>query len=247
MNSSIFGSSPPKFVFDLGITGNAFTATPATNLLFCSTYNVFNGQIVKVTSSGTLPAPLIANTYYHVINADPVNLTFKLSLTKGGSEIDITSAGSGTHSLITEMTVMLDYWVPLREEPDVRKSFQESELEADRFIISRGEYLEIEGRINLFKYPNDAARQSKFTQINQYKNKNVVFWKHRDGEAYKDINGAKVLFYIEHVIPKNLTTLDYRDVLYLKFVSLKEVVYPGWEIIPQIEEIIVDDSFVVNI
>lgn len=243
MNSSIFGSSPPKFIYDHNAAPKGFSVVALTNVLtYTNTEgSLFNGQAVLVSSTGTLPAPLEADTYYYVINISSGYC--KLALTRGGSEIDITDTGTGNHSIITEMSVILDYWVPLKEEPDIRNVAQESELEADRFIIPRGEYLEIEGRINLFKYADDATRRSKFTQINQYKNKNVVFWKHRDGESYKDGSGNEVLFYLESVIPKNLTTLDYRDVLYLKFVSLKEVVYATWGIIPQLEEIIMSNDF----
>ena len=246
MNSSIFGSSAPKFIFDHGETGNAFTVVAATNVFTCSTYTVVNGQRVKVSSTTTLPAPLVADTYYYVISASAG--TFKLSLTRGGTEIDITSTGTGTHSLLTEITVNLDYWVPLGEDADTRNIKQESELEADRIILPRGEYLEIFGKINLFKYADMASRQSKYQEIYEFKNKNVSFWKHRDGSAYKDEDGNEVLFYLESVVPKNLDTLDYRDVLFLRFLSLKGIDYPNsFTIIPTLEEIVMDGGIVVDI
>ena len=144
----------------------------------------------------------------------------------------------------SEATVNLDYWVPIKEDPDTRNIKQESELEADRIILPRGEYLEIEGRVNLYKYADVASRQSKFAEIYQYKNLNVSFWKHRDGSAYMDENGDEVLFYLESVIPRNLTTLDYRDVLYLRFLSLKGIDYPNsFTIIPTLEEIVMSNDY----
>jgi len=48
-------------------------------------------------TTGTLPAPLVADQVYYVDSPD-LN-TFKLTLTLAGSTIDTTSAGSGTHTL----------------------------------------------------------------------------------------------------------------------------------------------------
>jgi hypothetical protein len=52
---------------------------------------------VMVRSSGTLPAPLIANTPYYV--RDKTTDTLKLTSISGGTAIDITSTGSGTIEL----------------------------------------------------------------------------------------------------------------------------------------------------
>lgn len=248
MNYSIFGSSAPKIVFDHNAPAKEFSVNTGTNVLtYVGTQgNLYNGQRIKLATTGTLPSPLAINTNYYVIN--DTGGTCKLSLTRGGTEIDITTAGSGTHTILTELIVMLDYWVPMKEDADSRNVQQESELEADRIILSRGEYLEIQGRINLFKYADMASRQSKFQEIYELKNKNVSFWKHRDGEPYKDEDGNEVLFYLESVIPRNLNTLDYRDVIFLKFLSLKGIDYPNsFAIIPVLEEIVMDSGIVVNI
>ncbi len=246
MNSSIFGSSAPMIAFDHNAAGKNFTVVAATNVFGCTDHGLTNGQRIKVDSSGVLPDPLEATTYYYIISA--TSSTFKLALSRGGTEIDITDTGTGTHTLYTEIYVNLDYWVPLSEDADTRNVKQESELEADRIILPRGEYLEIFGKINLFKYADMASRQSKYQEIYEFKNKNVSFWKHRDGSAYKDEDGNEVLFYLESVVPKNLNTLDYRDVLFLRFLSLKGVDYPNsFTIIPVLEEIIMDSGIVIDI
>lgn len=248
MNTSIFGSSAPKIIYDHNAAAKGFTVVAATNVVTYSTTNgsLVNGQRILVSSTGTLPAPLAADTYYYVINHS--SGTCKLALTRGGTEIDITDTGTGTHSINTEITVNLDYWVPLSEDADTRNVKQESELEADRIILPRGEYLEIFGKINLFKYADIASIQSKYQEIYEFKNKNVSFWKHRDGSAYKDEDGNEVLFYLESVVPKNINTLDYRDVLFLRFLSLKGIDYPNsFTIIPVLEEIIMDSGIVVDI
>lgn len=225
MNSSIFGSTAPMFAFDHNAAGKNFTVVAATNLFTCTDHGLTNGQRIYVDSSGVLPSPLEDLTFYYIISA--TSSTFKLALSRGGTEIDITDTGTGTHSLYTEIFINLDYWVPLAEDADTRNVKQESELEADRIILPRGEYLEIFGMINLFKYADMDTRQRIFQEIYEFKNKNVSFWKHRDGSPYKDEDGNEVLFYLESVVPKNLNTLDYRDVIFLRFLSLKGIDYPN--------------------
>ena len=54
------------------------------------------GEIVRVTGA-SLPAPLLANTNYYV--RDVTTNTFKLSLTSGGSAINLTTAGTGLRQI----------------------------------------------------------------------------------------------------------------------------------------------------
>jgi hypothetical protein len=56
-----------------------------------------------VSSTGDLPAGLIANQAYYVIT--PTTSTFQLSLSQNGSAVDITSNGTGTitASVITKI------------------------------------------------------------------------------------------------------------------------------------------------
>lgn len=244
MENSIFGGEAPKFIFDHNAAAREFTVIAATNLFYydATAGQLTNNQRVKFSTTGTLPAPLEVGVDYYIINNS--SGTCKVSETRGGTEVDITDTGTGTHSIETEQEVFLDYWITINEETDVRNILHESELEADRFIIPRGEYLEIEGRINLFKYEDMDSRKSKFSEIYEFKNKKVSLWKFRDGDPFKDENGNEVLFYIESVISKNLTTLDYRDVLFLKFRSLKGIDYPNsFPIIAPLEEIVMLNNY----
>lgn len=242
MNVSIFGSNGPMFAFDHNAAGKNFIVDAGTNVFTSTDHGLVNGQRIKVNTSGVLPSPLATTTYYYVISA--TTSSFKISSIRGGTEIDIIDAGTGTHTLYTELFVNLDYWVSLTIEPDIRNIKQESELDADRIILPRGEYLEIFGKINLFKYADLTSRQSKYQEIYEFRNKNVSFWKHRDGSPYKDKDGNEVLFYLESVIPKNLTTLDYRDVLFLRFLSLKGIDYPNsFTIIPTVDEILMSNDY----
>jgi len=64
-----------------------------------------NGDIVKLSSTGTLPAPLTASISYYVVQAGTTNV--KLSLSSGGSVIDLTTTGSG--GFIGKTTTSVDW------------------------------------------------------------------------------------------------------------------------------------------
>jgi hypothetical protein len=74
-----------------------FTVVAATNICTYTggAHGLTNGDTVALASTGTLPAGLDSITEYFIISA--TSSTFKLSLTSGGSEIDITDTGTGTH------------------------------------------------------------------------------------------------------------------------------------------------------
>jgi hypothetical protein len=77
-----------------------FTVNTGTDVVtFTSLSNLINDQIVRVTSTTTLPAPLAAGTSYYLINVDRDAQTCQLALTSGGAAIDITTAGTGTHTI----------------------------------------------------------------------------------------------------------------------------------------------------
>ena len=145
-----------------------------------------------------------------------------------------------------EVTVILNHWVPLIDEPDERIVVQESELDSDREFLPRSEYLKFAGKVLLFKYGNLTLIRSKFEEIYQFKYKKVVLWKHRDGEPYKDADGNPILFFVK-ATPQNLSTLIYKDVLYLEFLSTKGVDYSDSSIvIPQANEIVMDGGTIVE-
>ena len=67
------------------------------NTITYSSHGFTNGNRVQLSSSGTLPSPLNAGTTYFIVGA-ALN-TFQLSLTVGGAAIDLTTVGTGTHSV----------------------------------------------------------------------------------------------------------------------------------------------------
>lgn len=107
-------------VFDLGssncsyglnqiavVTANAATDTVTWSLLSGgsagngSTAGSFvAGQMVYFTNAGGgLPAPLATGTLYYLVNVNRDAGTAQLSATLGGAPIDITTAGTGTHTM----------------------------------------------------------------------------------------------------------------------------------------------------
>ena len=85
--------------FTLGATPSPATfAVDATTDIFTRTAHGFGlGTPVRFTTTTTLPAPLVINTTYYA--RDITTDTFKVSLTPSGTAIDITTTGTGTHTL----------------------------------------------------------------------------------------------------------------------------------------------------
>lgn len=76
-------------------SGTAFTAA-VSDTITSAGHGLSNGDVLLLTSTDTLPAGLSVNTPYYVISA--TTNTFELSATSGGSAVDITDTGTGTHS-----------------------------------------------------------------------------------------------------------------------------------------------------
>lgn len=94
-NITIFSANPQvNTVESVNITSNLLTITA---------HGMTSGNFVRIASTGTLPAPLVANTNYYIFTNGNVN-TFALALTysdavAGINLIDLTSVGSGTITL----------------------------------------------------------------------------------------------------------------------------------------------------
>lgn len=84
-----------SFVLTLN-TGTAFTAANATNLFTSAGHGLSNGDVVLVSNSGgALPTGLSTYTPYYIINRTTND--FQLATSAGGSAVDITTDGTGTH------------------------------------------------------------------------------------------------------------------------------------------------------
>jgi hypothetical protein len=75
------------------------TCTAATtDIITANGHGFANGDRVRFTTTTTLPAGLAINTTYFV--RDATTNTFKVSATDGGTAVDITDTGTGTHSVV---------------------------------------------------------------------------------------------------------------------------------------------------
>lgn len=84
-----------------------FTANATTDLLTTSSaHGLAVNDVVRLTTTGTLPAPLVAGTDYTVVSV-PSTTTLKIAATVGGTAINITTTGTGTHSLTQQRIIQL--------------------------------------------------------------------------------------------------------------------------------------------
>jgi len=87
-----------------GYLGVTFTADATANTITATLDAAPNTEAVRLTTTGTLPAPFaLATTYY--VRDKSANVR-KLAATSGGAAIDITTTGTGTHT-ITPYTDLL--------------------------------------------------------------------------------------------------------------------------------------------
>lgn len=78
-----------------------YSVNATTNVFTVQGTNLLNDEAVLVTTNDTLPAPLDGTTTYYVINS--TGTTFKLSLTVGGAEINVTDIGVGNQFIYREL------------------------------------------------------------------------------------------------------------------------------------------------
>lgn len=91
------GATFHKALFsDAFLVTTAFTATPATDVIAPASGNLIAGCRVRLSTTGTLPPPLAESTDYYIVGATG---SLKLALNFNGTAIDITGAGTGTHTI----------------------------------------------------------------------------------------------------------------------------------------------------
>ncbi len=78
-------------------TFNPTDVNTATDEITVTSHGLVDGEIVRVSSTGTLPSPLLANTVYYVSNATAN--TFKLKTSPSSSVINLSTQGSGVHTV----------------------------------------------------------------------------------------------------------------------------------------------------
>lgn len=86
-----------------------------TDRITWTAHGIVDDTPIFFTSTGTLPSPLVAGTQYYKIAGSGVD-NFKVAATAGGAAINITTTGSGTHTIqlttknIGNALTNADYW-----------------------------------------------------------------------------------------------------------------------------------------
>ena len=83
------------FIRPTNSIGAVFTAA-TSDVITSTAHGLKNGQTIKVISGTTLPAGLSTTILYYIISS--ATNTFSVALTNGGSAVDITDTGTGTHT-----------------------------------------------------------------------------------------------------------------------------------------------------
>jgi hypothetical protein len=87
------------FMTFFGAAGAEIPATRTDNTLVVGNgHNLLNGQLVTVRSTNTPPGGLQVLTLYYVVSRTANAIS--LALTPGGSVITLSSAGTGSHSVV---------------------------------------------------------------------------------------------------------------------------------------------------
>jgi hypothetical protein len=100
--TALFGGPVAYEDFSPAFAPVPFTANPSTDTFTAPAHGMSNGKRVRVTSTDHLPDGLGAGNYYFVIGA--TTNTFQLAATSGGSAVDVTAPGAGTHTVISDGT-----------------------------------------------------------------------------------------------------------------------------------------------
>lgn len=92
---------------DLDVDGPSltkeFTVDAGTDVLACVGHGLVEGSKINLKSSGTLPTGVTVNTDYFVIASGLTADAFKVSASSGGASVDMSNAGTGTHSFFVSI------------------------------------------------------------------------------------------------------------------------------------------------
>ncbi len=96
-HEGIFDAWLGEIIFTEGVAVGTFNVDAGTDIITAAAHGLNDDDIIVLTNSGgALPAGLAVDTKYFVITS--TTNTFQVSLTEGGSAVDITGTGTGTHS-----------------------------------------------------------------------------------------------------------------------------------------------------
>ena len=152
---AIFGTGIPKIKFlPAGIV--AFTVYTGDDTLILANHGLSTVKQVALTTTDTLPDPLqtFSTTNYYVIYTDSgtFQLATNIDRAYAGTAINITDAGTGTHSIDkAPLSVSLNNAKIIKDEavPDIL--VHTSEISGHKSYVDKGQHWEFSVLIHLFK------------------------------------------------------------------------------------------------
>lgn len=123
------------------ITGTV-TANATTDLLTLMSHGLVANNKVQFTTTTTLPAGLSLATDYYVISSGLTSDDFKVSTSQGGSTVDITDTGTGTHTVATVRPVvdfnqntLIDLPDPVNAQDVATKNYVDTEIDYIKYLF----------------------------------------------------------------------------------------------------------------
>ena len=101
--TNTFGMSSLNDAYSWGLVANTFTADSTTDLITVGPTQYATGMKVRVTTTGTLPNPLVVNTDYYVIRVSSTTIRLATSFANAvaGTFINLTTNGTPTNTMTT--------------------------------------------------------------------------------------------------------------------------------------------------
>lgn len=86
-----------QFMVSTAPNGASASLTNGTGLSIkgVKTHKILENYTINFSTTGTLPAPLVAGTMYYVLASDLTDTEFAIATQKNGTAIEVTSAGTG--------------------------------------------------------------------------------------------------------------------------------------------------------
>jgi hypothetical protein len=162
-------AEPGEYVSGSPATCTINVANPAT--ITRNSHGFAAGAVVRFSTTGILPAGLSILNRYYVLSAGLALNSFRVSLTPGGTAVETTSAGSGTHTVglvtgrVGDSSVAV---VSLGTEEVAR-------IPGSKFMFLGQEYI-------ISSYDSEAVTLQPFARINL--NRPLVDAVHQFGSSY---------------------------------------------------------------
>lgn len=124
-------------------TSRTITFLPAdvnttTDIITILNHGLVDGDAIQLTSSGTLPAPLATSTVYYIVQS--TNDTFRLSTAANGAGINITTQGTGTHTITVRDIFTIGGWIDhpgIFEKPEGNIKMRYAEQNNSLFVTTK--------------------------------------------------------------------------------------------------------------